>query len=116
MFFWRKDKKLLKITVNAIYVVAGFWAVFGIYWLLTDSVYRYFYFVNGWMFAMILVWLGYNLAKRKEWAFWISLLILFVNIILTITDQMGWFDYIYLVPSLGLFILVFMQRKVFKKK
>ena len=110
-----KEKKLLKITINAFYIIAGFWVLFGIYWLFNDSVYRYFYFVNGLIFAMILVWLGYYLGKRKEWAFWISLLILFVNIILTITEQMCRSDFMYLIPAVGLLVLVFMQRKVFKK-
>ncbi|MDP2684871.1 MAG: hypothetical protein Q8P20_07605 [bacterium] len=110
-----KKEKLLKITVNAFYAIAGFWVVFGIYWLMTDSVYEYVYFVLGLIFAMILVWLGYYLSKRKEWAFWGSLFILFINIILTITDRMGWFDFFYLIPSIGLFMLVLMQKKVFKK-
>ena len=29
-----KKNRLLKITINAIYVIAAFWVVFGIYWLL----------------------------------------------------------------------------------
>ncbi len=113
--FFRKEKKLLKITVYAFYTIAGFWTLFGFFWLFIDKDYKYFYFVNGLMFAMILVWLGFYLGKKKEWAFWLALLITFVNIILTITDQVGWFDIIYLIPAIGLFILVFMQRKIFKK-
>lgn len=109
------NKKLLKITVYGLYTIAGFWTLFAFYWLFADKDFKYFYFVNGLIFAMILVWLGYYLAQRKEWAFWGSLFILFINIILTITDQMGWFDFIYLVPAIGLFVLVILQRKFFIK-
>ena len=111
-----KNSKLLTITTQLFYAISVFWVIFAFIWLFRDSDYRYFYFVNGLVYAMILAFLGFNLAKKKLWAFWISIIILGLNILLTITDQMGWFDFIYLIPAVGLFVLVIMQRKVFKNK
>lgn len=107
--------KRLRIVIIFMYVVAIFWIVFGIGWLFRDSDYRYFYFAMAWGNAMVLAILAYFLSRRRVWAWWMSAIVMGANIILTITDQVGWFDLAYLIPALVLFILLLTLRSTVKK-
>ncbi len=98
------------LTVRLFYIVAIFWALFAGYWLLSESAYRLAYSGMAVVNAGLLSLLGYHLAQRKQWARWGAILVLGFNIITTLTDQMGWFDWLYLVPAVGLLIMVILLR------
>jgi len=93
------------------YVVALFWLLFAAAWLLRDSDYRYFYSMSGFSCAVILAGLTYNLNKRRHWAWWLATLFSVANIMLTVTDQVGWFDLAYLIPAIALFIMLLLSKK-----
>lgn len=98
--------KLFRTTIILMYAIAVFWVLFGIAWLFRDSDYRYFYFINGLGAAILIALFAYFLNKGRKWAWWFTLIFAIVNILLTITDQVGWFDLVYLVPSVGLLVMV----------
>jgi hypothetical protein len=97
-----------------IYLVSLFWILFSIYWLFQGSNYRYFYAVTGFGFAVVLAIIAYHLNKKKRWAWWVALIMSIINIILTLTDQVGWFDLAYLVPSVVLLIMLLVVNSSLK--
>lgn len=111
-----REKTLFRVTIWYFYGIAIFWVVFSIYWLFRDSDYQYYFAVFGFGNAVVLAALGYYLNRRMKWARWGALVALGVNILLTITDQMGWFDFLYLFSAMALFIIVMNTKKEFTKK
>ena len=110
-----------RFLIILMYLITLFWVVFAIVWLFRDSDYRYFYAVTGFGYAVVMAILAYYLNKRQRWARWGALIMSAINIILTITDQVGWFDLAYLVPSVVLFVLLLtirshIQSKILSKK
>ncbi len=112
----KKKILLFRATIWCFYGIAAFWIIFAILWLFRDSDYRYYYTVFALGNAAVLAILGYYMNKRLKWAYWGALSILGVNILLTITDQMGWIDFTYLFVAMVLFIMVMNTDKEFKKK
>jgi len=98
------------------YLISIFWAIFAVAWLFRDSDYRYFYTVTGLGYAILIAVFAHFLNKRRQWAWWGALTLTGISIILTITDQVGWFDMVYLVPAVVLFIMLFTARLLFKKQ
>ncbi|PIY97155.1 MAG: hypothetical protein COY66_00925 [Candidatus Kerfeldbacteria bacterium CG_4_10_14_0_8_um_filter_42_10] len=93
------------------YLIAAFWLVFAASWLFRDSDYRYFYATNGLGYAVVLAMLGYYLNKKQRWAWWGAVILTGLSILLTIFDQIGWFDLAYLVPAVALFYMLLVVRK-----
>ncbi|MDD5040109.1 MAG: hypothetical protein PHY34_03080 [Patescibacteria group bacterium] len=100
-----------RATIILMYLTSVFWAVFAVTWLFGGKVYRIFYFVNGLGFAVVLFILTYYLNKKYRWAWWVAIIMAGINIVLTITDQVGWFDLAYLVPAIALFVMLIVIRK-----
>jgi len=59
--------------------------------------------------AMLLA--GFWLEKRSRWAFGFALAVLAVNLLLTITDQVGFFDILTALVDFGLLGLIILDRK-----
>jgi lysylphosphatidylglycerol synthetase-like protein (DUF2156 family) len=97
------------------YLIALVWLLFAVYWTIQGSDYRYFYAITGFGYAVVLAILTYYLNKKLLWAWWAAIVLAGMNIILTITDQVGWFDLAYLIPSIALFIMLLMSKKYLKQ-
>jgi hypothetical protein len=98
--------RLTRITIASLYVLAAAWVAFAVQWVFRESTYRVFYGVAGVGFAFCLVVLAVALTRGYRWAKWVTLCFLGANILLTIADQVGLADYIYLVPSVVVFGLM----------
>jgi hypothetical protein len=59
---------------------------------------------------------GFWLGRQSRWAFFFALAVLAVNILLTFTDQVGFFDIITAILDLGLFGLLLFDRKNYRSK
>lgn len=94
------------------YLISIFWIIFAVHWLFRDSDYRYFYAITGLGYAIVLAILAFYLNKKQRWAWWGAVILTGLSIILTITDQVGWFDLAYLVPAVVLFFLLLVRRKL----
>lgn len=109
--------KVFRATIRLMYAIAFFWVLFGFFWLTRDSDYRFFYFVSGLGYAFVIAACAYYLNKKQVVAWWTSLAFLTVNIVLTIADEFGWFDFAYLIPSVMLFGLLFViKNDIYRKK
>jgi len=94
------------------YVIALLWILFAGWWLFQGSVYRYFYAVTGFSYAVALAGLAYCLNKKYRWAWWLATIFSGMNILLTMADQIGWFDLAYLVPAIALFIMLLLSKSI----
>ncbi|MFH1207416.1 MAG: hypothetical protein V1668_02305 [Patescibacteria group bacterium] len=99
-----------RLTIILFYLTAVFWVIFAASWLFRDSDYRYFYAVTGLGYAVVLAILAFYLNKKKRAAWWLAVVFAVLNILLTIADQVGWFDLAYLVPAIALLIMLFLIK------
>ena len=102
--------KLFRATIWFLYAVALFWVAFGVMWLFRDSDYRYFYFIMAIGNAIVLALIAYFLNRKFPTARIVGLFVTGANIVLTVMDQVGWFDFAYLIPVVALFILLLKLR------
>ncbi|MDD5566752.1 MAG: hypothetical protein PHH01_01010 [Patescibacteria group bacterium] len=107
--------KLFKFTIFILYFIAVFWVAFGVMWLFQESDYRWFYFTGALSNAIMLAILTYLMSRGRKWAYWLLVILMALNVILTITDQIGWFDLAYLVPAVAAFILILKVKKEVSK-
>ncbi len=63
--------------------------------------------------AAVIVWLGHGLCKERKLFYYLSLAYLLFNILLTIADDFGIADLIYLLYVVALFVLLLLARKNF---
>jgi hypothetical protein len=71
-----------------------------------------------WVIAVLMVgnagamaFSGYFLSKKARWSYLLAVIVLSINIILTVTDQVGIFDWITLLIDLVLMIILLTLRK-----
>jgi len=74
-----------------------------------------------WVIAILMVGNGgamvfsnYTLSRRVRWSYLLAMLVLGINIILTVTDQVGIFDWITLLIDLVLLSILFAIRKEYR--
>jgi hypothetical protein len=100
------------------FVNAAIWLIFGIAGILrltngTDTPVMVLWVITILMFgnvgAMLLA--GFWLGRRSRGAFFFALAVLIVNLILTFTDQVGFFDILTALIDLGLIGLILFDRK-----
>lgn len=103
--------KLSKATIIFLYCIAAFWIAFGVLWLFRESDYRWFYATGAFSNAIVLAILTYLMSRSRRWAYWLLVLLLAANVILTIMDQVGWFDLAYLVPAIAALVLTIGARR-----
>ena len=114
-----ESKPRTVITAQALFVLnAAIWLLFGINGILglarnTTLPQMTLWVVTILMFgnvgAMLLA--GWWLGKRSRGAFAFALAVLIVNLILTFTDQVGFFDILTALIDLGLLGLILFDRK-----
>lgn len=61
--------------------------------------------------AAVIVWLGHGLQKGRKLFYYLSLGYLLFNVVLTVTDDFGLLDLIYLIYAGALFIALLVFRK-----
>ncbi len=103
--------KLFKTTIIFLYLIAAFWVAFGALWLFRESDYRWFYAIGAFSNAIVLSLLTYFMSRGRRWAYWLLVILLAANVILTIMDQVGWFDLAYLVPAIAALVLTIGARR-----
>lgn len=100
-----------RFLIILMYLISLFWLAFAATWLFRDSDYRYFYAINGLGYAVILAIFAFYLNKKQRWAWWGAVIFTGISIILTIFDQVGWFDLAYLVPAVVLLIMLLIMKR-----
>jgi lysylphosphatidylglycerol synthetase-like protein (DUF2156 family) len=113
--------KMVRIALGFILINALMWFVIGVLIALNvhpgmpdDALLRWMMMLGMFGGAIILGLLYLLLSKRRRLAFFITLVVLAVIILLTVTDQMGWADYVELVLAVVPLILLFLERNWFR--
>jgi len=81
-------------------------------WLFRESDYRWFYFTGAIGNAVLLTMLTYLMSRGSKLAYWLLVCLMVANIILTLADQIGWFDIAYLLPAIAVLIMLLRVRKI----
>ena len=93
------------------------WFAFGIYSLIritggSTGLSSFGWIIAGLMFVngVVLIWIGWGLREARRFYFYLALLVLAGNILLTITDEFGIFDLVTLIIAISLVILLVVTR------
>lgn len=100
------------------FVILGvIWFVFGVYSLIritggNTGLSSFGWIIAGLMFvnSTVLIWIGWKLKEARRFYFYLALLVLAGNILLTVTDEFGIFDLVTLIIAISLLILLLVTR------
>jgi hypothetical protein len=100
------------------FVVLGvIWFVFGFYSLTringgSNTLSNFGWIIAGLMFVngAVLILIGWRLQDARRFNFYLALLVLAGNILLTFTDEFGIFDLITLIIAISLLILLLVTK------
>jgi hypothetical protein len=101
-----------------LYLMGAVWVGFGLYSLVktmqgSNSPAGMGWIISALMFvnAFFFFWIGWGLGKQIKFFFYIALLFLVGNILLTIADEFGIFDFITLLIAIVIFVLLILERR-----
>jgi hypothetical protein len=105
----------LNLTRIMFFVNAAVWLVFGLASLLSralvdDSLARWVITVLMLINAVVMFWFGIKIASGRAWIFFLAILYIAINAVLSITDQFGWIDALILLLNLIILGLLFITR------
>ena len=110
-----KASSLLKTTQTIFFLNALVWLIFG-----AMSFSLAFKGAGNWRFvlsalmlinASIFVGFGFLIRKARPWVFFLAILYVAINVVLSVTDQFGWFDFFIMLLNLVLLGLLFVTRQ-----
>jgi hypothetical protein len=110
-----QTKNMLKLTRYLFFLNAAVWLVFGILSLLlraldNGSLARWVITVMMLANAAVMLWFGVKIVAGQNWVFFLAILYMALNVVLSITDQFGWIDALILLLNLCLLGLLFLTR------
>jgi hypothetical protein len=93
-----------------LYFFALAWIIFAIFWFFRDSNYRYFYSINGTIYALMISVSAYFINKKQIWAWWLAIVLVGISIIAGFCDQIGWTDLTFIFGATALFMTLLKSR------
>ena len=107
------DKAYNKVARRGFVILGVIWLVFGLSSVIrvtggSTSLSSFAWIITGLMFinGAVLIWIGWGLQEARRFYFFLALLALAGNILLTITDEFGVIDLVTLLISISLFLLL----------
>jgi hypothetical protein len=105
---------MLKMTQALFFANAIVWFLFGIISLIrvieVSSGIRWILTIMMIANAAVLVWFGITIVEGLTQVFFLAIVYTALNIVLSITDQFGWVDFLVLLLNLCLLVLLFVTR------
>ncbi len=105
---------MLKLTQALFFANAIVWFLFGVMSLIrvmeAGNALRWVLTIMMVANAAILLWLGVTIADGQSQVFFLAIVYTALNIVLSITDQFGWVDFLVLLLNLCLLGLLFVTR------
>ena len=105
---------MLKTIRFLFFLNAAVWLVFGALsafrFLDDNSLMRLIYAVLMVANAVVMAWFGVMIPSGRNWVFFLGILYMAVNVVLSITDQFGWIDALILMLNLIILGLLFVTR------
>jgi hypothetical protein len=106
---------MLNLTRILFFVNAAVWLVFGtlsvIQYFEAGSLIRLVYAILMIANAVVMAWFGVMIITGRNWVFFLGILYMAVNVVLSITDQFGWIDALILLLNLVILGLLFITRQ-----
>ena len=106
---------MLKLSQILFFVNAAVWLVFGVlsFTQIRASIrdFRLVYSVLMVANAAVMLWFGFMIIRAQAHIFFLAILYIALNVVLSITDQFGWIDAIILLLNLTILGLVFVTRQ-----
>jgi len=107
------------IAAQALFFLnAAIWLLFGVFSLVRMATRNPDQAMTVWIVAILMfgnagamLWAGVGLGKQQKRFYYLAILVLAVNILLTVTDQFGIFDFITLMMDAVLLGLLIATRK-----
>lgn len=100
------------------FVNGAVWGTFGILSLLRavegGSSLRWMFSILMFANAIVMAWFGVMIVNGRDWIFFLAILYMAVNVVLSITDQFGWVDALILLLNLVILGLLFVARQQIK--
>jgi hypothetical protein len=111
-----RTKTMLNLTRYTFFLNAAVWLAFGVASLLTralsdGSPLHWVITVLMIANAMVMLWFGVKIVSGQKWIFFLGILYMALNVVLSITDQFGWIDALILLLNLCLLGLLFITRQ-----
>lgn len=107
--------KMIQLSKWLFWLNAAVWLTFGIWSMMRIGSNSDVNPITLWAIAILMlgntaafIWCGWAVQKQASWYRYTILLVLFVNILLTFTDQVGLFDILTLLLDLILLVLLLM--------
>ncbi len=115
-----REKSAARAAQALFFLNAAVWLAFGILWLVDSSGRTGVQATTAWivgilMLGNVLVMLvcGIGLGTRRRLFYFLALVVLAANLVLTFTDQVGLFDWITAAIDLVLLALLVATRKLY---
>jgi hypothetical protein len=106
---------MLNLTRILFFLNAAVWLIFGalsIFRFADDgSLMRLIYAVLMIANAIVMAWFGVMIVSGRNWVFFLGILYMAINVVLSITDQFGWIDALILLLNLVILGLLFVTRQ-----
>lgn len=111
-----QTSKLLKLTRSMFFLNAAVWLAFGISSLLLraideGSLTRWVITIMMIANAIVMIWFGVMIVTGRKWVFFLAILYMALNVVLSIADQFGWVDALILLLNLIVLGLLFVTRQ-----
>ena len=110
-----QTRKMLKLTQGLFFLNAAVWLLFGVLSLLRaideGGLIRWTYTILMIANAVAMAWFGTMIVGRRNWVFFLAILYVAINVVLSITDQFGWIDVLILLLNLCLLGLLLITRR-----
>jgi hypothetical protein len=111
-----RTKTMLNLTRYTFFLNAAVWLAFGVASLLTralsdGSPLHWVITVLMVANAMVMLWFGVKIVSGGKRIFFLGILYMALNVVLSITDQFGWIDALILLLNLCLLGLLFITRQ-----
>ena len=105
----------LKLTRTLFFINAAVWLTFGVSSLLfraidEGSLTRWVISIMMITNAIFMIWFGVMIVTGRNWVFFLAILYMAFNMVLSITDQFGWVDAIILLLNLIVLGTLFVTR------
>jgi len=110
-----QTSKMLKLIRTLFFLNAAVWLAFGVSSLLFraldgGSLTRWVITAMMIVNAAVMIWLGVMIVSGRNWVFFLAILYMALNVVLSITDQFGWIDAIILLLNLIVLGMLFLAR------
>jgi hypothetical protein len=109
-------------AAQALFVFSAFaWLLFAVYTLLGMDSADASQSTTMWMIGVlmllntgVMVWVAAGLGKQQRRSYWLAVALLAINLVLTVTDQMGLYDWLILGLDAGILALLLATGKHYK--